>query len=523
MLFNSEPYVLLLLACAPIYWLVRRQAIRVAILLIASCAFYASWDWRFLPPLLAMVFATYAVVEYGVVRRSLAALKPRGWLIAVIVANLLFLGVFKYTNFVASLVFDAWSVLGNYDRPFEPIAIILPLGISFFTFQLIAYAVDVEAGRAPPERNPFILALFITFFPHMIAGPICREHQLMPQVKTLQPFRMSVIVQGLLLLAAGYLIKVGFADNLAPYVDRVYGDVAAASGADAFWATVAFAFQIFFDFWGYSTMALGSAWLFGIILPANFNLPYIATSFQSFWRRWHMTLSFWLRDYLYVPLGGNRKGGVRTYFNLLAVMLLGGLWHGAALTFVVWGAIHGAALAVERLAERTIGRRLKMGKGLAIAAAAPRWLLTMSIVLIAWVFFRAKSVSDAETILGKIGVWAASLMETANGSLALGSTSFELADNARWYLIIGALATFPLHFIISTGRNQDFFDTSKAWMRKGDTVLIGQPRAPMRRISVAAATFPFPDAAKLIMAFWLFAFGHVLSAQSTTPFIYFQF
>lgn len=523
MLFNSEQYVLLLLVCVPLYWVTPLQSIRIAILLIASCVFYAAWDWRFLPPLLAMVLATYAIVEFGVVRRTLAALNPRGWLVAIVIANLIFLGVFKYANFLTGLAIEGWAATTGSQAQFEPFSIVLPLGISFFTFQLIAYAVDVESGKAAPERNPFVLALFITFFPHMIAGPICREHQLMPQIKTLQPLRASVLFQGLLMLGAGYLIKVGLADNLAPYVDSVYGAAAAASPDDAFWATIAFALQIFFDFWGYSTMALGSAWLFGIILPANFNLPYIATSFQSFWRRWHMTLSFWLRDYLYVPLGGNRKGRVRTYINLMAVMLLGGLWHGAALTFVVWGAIHGGALAIERLIDRTLGRVVKLGRAAGAALAAARWFITMSLVLIAWVFFRAKNFSDAGLILQGMRDFVVAAPASIQRAMTTLSIEFQLPENADWYIIVGLIAMIPLHVIISSGRNHEFFDADAGWDRRGAAVKVGQPAAPSRTVGVGAISFPFPDSLKLVFAFWCFALGYVLSAQKTTPFIYFQF
>ncbi len=517
MLFNSENYALLLLVSAPLYWLTHRQTLRVAILLVASIVFYASWDPRFLPLLLLATIATYAIIEFGIVRRALTGLKPRGWMIVIVASNLICLGIFKYTNFFGQLIFDGLdAATGDSGQEFSPYSIILPLGISFFTFQLISYAADIESGRAPAERNPFLVILFICFFPQLIAGPICRAQELMPQLKALQPFRFAALAQGALMLSAGYLVKAGFADNIAIYVDTAYADTAQIAPYDAFWATIGFALQIFFDFWGYSTMALGSAWLFGVMLPVNFNLPYIATSFQSFWRRWHMTLSFWLRDYLYLPLGGNQKGPVRTYFNLAAVMLLGGLWHGAALTFVIWGAIHGGALAVERLITRTIGKRIRLSRTAQWIAAVPRWLITMSIVLAAWVFFRAESLEEARRIFELIGQHLTAL--TVAGALTPPSEK-----QVGWFMAWGVIAMPLIHVLLSMGRNQSFYQHSQLWRIVDNVEQAGVPLQPARSLQVMKASIPIPDSVKLALAFWLFLLGYVLSSEKSTPFIYFQF
>jgi alginate O-acetyltransferase complex protein AlgI len=288
--------------------------------------------------------------------------------------------------------------------------IILPLGISFYVFELISYLADIYRGKAAHERNPLAFALFVLFFPHLIAGPICRPGQFLPQVNTRQPLRPGQFYNGMYLFLAGFALKCGIADGLAPYVDVIFKAPVKYSGFDNLMVTIGFGVQILCDFWGYSLMALGAALLFGYVLPANFNLPYAALSIRDFWRRWHITLSNWLRDYLYIALGGGRGPGWKVQRNLALTMLLGGLWHGASWNFVIWGAMHGGALAVNRWFEATASFPMTLRRVLQWPPVA--WLLTMLVVFTGWVFFRAHAFDEAVTILGRIvtpaGGWGAS-------------------------------------------------------------------------------------------------------------------
>jgi alginate O-acetyltransferase complex protein AlgI len=278
---------------------------------------------------------------------------------------------------------------------FGALGIILPLAISFVTFTQLAYVIDIARGRAP-ERKLSRYALFVTFFPHLIAGPIMRAHEFIPQVRHPRPFRVEYVRLALPLLVGGFFKKT-VGDNLSPTANHVFADPNAYSSAGLWIGVLAFTFQILLDFSGYTDMALGSAHLLGYRLPLNFNWPYRASSIQDFWRRWHMTLSRWLRDYLYIGLGGNRRGTVRTYLNLAATMLLGGLWHGANLTFIVWGGWHGSGLAVHRFWREHAGRHIRIPT---VAA----WAMTFGFVVVGWVFFRAESVEKALFILSRMVV-----------------------------------------------------------------------------------------------------------------------
>lgn len=522
MIFNSQDYVALLLACVLLYWVMPFRTGRLLVMLLGSVVFYASWDWRFLPLLYGAIFISYILVSNAQARKRISESQWAGWLTITVVLNLLLLGIFKYTNFFLESAFALSSVFGGGGSEFSPLSIILPLGISFFTFQLVAYATDVERGVIKHEKSLLTFAVFVSFFPQLIAGPICRGQELLPQLRQKQSFSTNAFVQGLLMLAVGYFTKVGIADNLAPFVDQIYSNASEATGVESFYATLAFAVQIFCDFWGYSIMALGSAWLFGVMLPVNFNLPYMATSFQSFWRRWHMTLSFWLRDYLYITLGGNRKGAVRTYVNLALVMILGGLWHGAAVTFLIWGAIHGGALAVERFISKSMGSKpahSAVDKKLRASLGRPlNWALTMLIVLIAWVFFRAESVSDAVTITQKLlGVFL-------DPSDLFWQNLGPQLQQVLVFALLGLVLMFPLHWLNLMGNNQNFYEAEPVW---DQTAKLGSDSAiairPHNSLQMSGLCVPMPVGAKLAIAFWLFIASYVLSAQTVTPFIYFQF
>ncbi len=389
--FATLLYAVFLLAVVLLYWAVPRRAGRY-LLIGASLLFYASWNAWYVPGFVILILANW--------RLGLLAARPGRARLAITLAVVLDLGLLalvKYLDWVlggtAGLL--AW-VTGTHSE-WEPLGIILPLAISFVTFTQLAYVIDIGRG-GPAERHLGRYALFVSFFPHLIAGPIMRAHEFLPQVAQPRPFSWSLLRLAAPLLIGG-LLKKTVGDTLAPTANLVFHDPGAA-GTLALWiGLLAFAFQILLDFSGYTDMALGSAWLMGFQLPPNFDWPYRSASVGEFWRRWHMTLSRWLRDYLYIPLGGNRKGRVRTYLNLFLTMVLGGLWHGAGITFVIWGAWQGAGLAVNRWWTESVRSR-----GMAGLPTFVAWLLTFGFVLIGWVFFRATSLGDVVDFLTRMFV-----------------------------------------------------------------------------------------------------------------------
>ncbi len=380
MVFTSLDYALLLLATVVVYWWVPARAAG-AVLLAASVVFYAFWS----VPFLALVALSVAI-GFGSgrwIELARDGRKPGGARLPVAFAVLSLLGLlggFKY----ADRLWQLGAFLGA--APNTP-AIVLPLAISFYTFQILGYVVDVYRG-ATAERSLLRFSLFVGFFPQLIAGPIARAHQLLPQLVRRVAFDGRRALLGIELLAYGVVKKTVFADNLAVYVDAVYADPAAAGGLDVVLATLAFGGQIYCDFSGYTDIARGSARILGIELPENFRSPYAASSLAEFWRRWHVTLSTWLRDYLYIPLGGSRRGPSRTQCNLLITMALGGLWHGAGLTFVLWGVYHGVLLA----AERVIAAPRPSASPRGIGRPTLGMLVTFVLVQLGWALFRAENL-----------------------------------------------------------------------------------------------------------------------------------
>ena len=362
-------------------------------ILAASYFFYGWVDWRWVLLLVASsVVNTFAA---QVIARSPSQPTRKRALIAAVTFDLGLLAVFKYLGFFVSEMDGALESIG-LGSPLPLVQIVLPIGISFFTFQAISYVVDVYRGETR-AASLVDVAILQAFFPHLVAGPIVRAHELLPQLRTPRDPRTVLAGPAIFLIAGGLLKKTVIADELARrVVDPVYSDPAAHSAAELTLAFYGFAAQIYCDFSGYTDMAIGLALLLGYQLPQNFNRPYMALSLQDFWRRWHMTLSRWLRDYLYIPLGGNRGGRRRTYRNVMLTMLLGGLWHGAAWTFVLWGGIHGAALSAERWARERFG-------GFRMPALAA-WLVTFHVVCVAWVFFRAPDLGTAFDVLGGLGL-----------------------------------------------------------------------------------------------------------------------
>ena len=370
------------------YWSLRRQTPRMVVLLLASIYFYARWN----PWLVGLVLGT-ALFDYWIAIRIEDSDDPRrrrALLVASLCVTLGLLAFFKYTNFLAGVLWSAGAALGLAGT--APVfQIVLPLGISFYTFETVSYVVDVYRRRLPAERKLLDYSLFLLFFPHLIAGPIVRPASFLPQLRVLQRFDWSRMELGLRLFVLGFIKKAVIADQLALLVDPVYVAPGAYATSALWIATLGYAIQIYCDFSGYTDMALGCAHAFGLRLPMNFDVPYMSLNVAEFWRRWHISLSSWLRDYLYIPLGGNRGSSAATYRNLLLTMLLGGLWHGAAWTFVAWGAYHGALLALHRA--------LPWPRFLERAAFAPaRAGFTFLCVCLGWVLFRARSLSDAGTV-----------------------------------------------------------------------------------------------------------------------------
>ena len=396
MLFNSEIFVF---AFLPTVWLGYRALqlsgltrAAVAWLVFCSLVFYAWFEPVYVLLIISLIIFNY-VASIVLLRLRSARRLCLGFAIA---ANLAVLGYYKYANFFIANV----DALTGLEIPIQ--TILLPIGISFFTFQKIAYLVDIYRGKAS-EYNFLDFCLFVSFFPQLIAGPIVHHAELIPQFRSQMGSRLSNtdLAGGLLLFTIGLGKKVLLADVVASWANPVFAAAHVGHGIDALsaWcAVLAFTFQIYFDFSAYSDMALGLAMLFGIRLPMNFDSPYKATSIVDFWRRWHITLSRFLRDYVYIPLGGNRRGRTRRYVNLMLTMLIGGLWHGAAWTFVIWGGLHGLYLAVNHAWQASRGR-LGLPEG-CLGASGP-WLaraLTFVSVVAAWVFFRAQSL-DAVTMI----------------------------------------------------------------------------------------------------------------------------
>ena len=417
MTFNSLPYLLFLPTVVVGYWALPRR-VRQVWLLGASYLFYGAFDWRFLGLLLFTTTVDYCV---GVVLdrdRGGASRHRRAVLSISVLVNLGVLGVFKYFNFFVDQAVELLGSIG-LSATAPGIRLILPYGISFYTFQSIGYTVDVYRRRIPACRNVVDFATFVAYFPQLVAGPISRAEKLLPQIRADRPRpNPSQISSGLMLILLGLAKKVVIADPLAPVVSRLFDGRSSPGPAMVVVGMVAFALQIYADFSGYTDMARGTSRLLNIELVHNFTQPYFSRNVTEFWRRWHISLSTWLRDYLYVPLGGNRGSPARTYRNLMLTMVLGGLWHGAGWNFVIWGFLHGTYLAVER--ARGVRQH---PDGLPPRRDIPLILWTFALVCFAWVFFRAADLGQALHVLG--------------GLVDLSGT----APTAGEYLLVAAWAT----------------------------------------------------------------------------------
>ena len=399
MLFNSFEFIFLFLPVVLLGWHVlgRSGALTSAKGWLLGCSlfFYAWWH----PPHLALLLLVLGANYFHCLAIAKQKERRRRQLLALTVTvDLLLLGFYKYSGFVSENLV-AMGVHG-----LSPVALALPLGISFYTFQQIAFAVDVYRGH-PAERRPVIYALVVTFFPHLIAGPILHPRKILPQFDALKSggLRAEHMAPGLALFAMGLFKKTGIADGVASWATPVFDSAAgtAISFLDAWTAALAYTFQIYFDFSGYSDMAIGLGWMFGLRMPVNFNSPYKARSIVDFWRRWHMTLSELLRDYVYIPLGGNRNGPVRRHLNLMATMLIGGLWHGAGWTFILWGGCHGAALILNHLWTQLAGER-GAAKVTVWWRREVSWILTFGVLVGTWVIFRSGTLTRAGELLASM-------------------------------------------------------------------------------------------------------------------------
>ena len=415
MLFTSFNFLGFLIVVLTLFYLLPRP-LRRYLLLAASLFFYIAWKARFVTLLLGLITIDYFAALWIVHKEGR---QRRVALLVSLCANIGLLGYFKYTNFLR----DTFLQILHPGTAVHPLDIILPLGISFHTFQSISYVIDVYRGEQPAIKSYIDYALFVSFFPQLVAGPIVRAREFFADYFNWRPPTGEEWQRGFAMVLTGYVKKLIFADQFALVADRYYTNPSAMPGLLPAWsATVAFALQIFFDFSGYTDIAIGVALLFGFHFPENFRRPYLSASVTEFWRRWHITLSGWLRDYVYISLGGNRRGRIRTYANLMMTMLIGGLWHGASWNFVIWGGYQGAALSIERMIW---GREVKQG-----LVRIPLTVLTFAVVCIGWVFFRAKTFALAAFVIGQMfsGMAGESLFSTSQVALILATLAVALAE-----------------------------------------------------------------------------------------------
>ncbi len=411
MVFSQIEFLFFFVVVLAITWSCRQRVTRNVVLLGASYYFYAYWDVRFCTLLILSTLVDFAVA--GRISVSNDPVVRRRWLVVSLVSNLGVLAFFKYFDFFIESATFVLEPLGLGTRTLN---IVLPVGISFYTFQTLSYTIDVYRGKLRPVSSFLDFALYVAFFPQLVAGPIVRARELLPQLADVPHWSNRRFYAGSQQLLRGTVKKVLLADRLGEAVDVVFAGPDLYSGWTLYLAAFAYAGQIYYDFSGYSDMAIGVAKMLGYRFPINFRHPYLATSLSDFWHRWHMTLSRWLRDYLYIPLGGNRGGGWSVYRNLMITMTLGGLWHGAAWTFVAWGILHGAGLSIQRLASQSFGLRVPKSVG---------WFLTMLVVLIGWILFRSNDFDTASLYLVRM---------------------LTLADGIDWFppLVVGALVCLAL-------------------------------------------------------------------------------
>ncbi|KCZ94486.1 MBOAT family O-acyltransferase [Hyphomonas johnsonii] len=433
MLFVELRFFVFFAVVFALTWILRNNGQRKLVLTAASYVFYGLWDWRFLGLILFITVVSYLV---GGTRAWWAdnEAKRRLALTAGIASSLCVLGLFKYFNFFADTFAEFASIVG-LPSGHVTLNLILPVGISFYTFQAISYMVDVHRGDIGTRRSVLDVAFYIAFFPQLVAGPIVRASDFIPQMATVRRWADVPVRACLTLFLIGFIKKACLSDNIAPYVDLIFNDPSAFAADQVIAGVLLYGVQIYCDFSGYSDMAIACAGLLGYKFPPNFDSPYLSTNIQIFWRRWHISLSSWLRDYLYIPLGGNRKGEMRRDVNLMTTMVLGGLWHGASFNFVIWGFLHGLALMLERSWGKHVASRIpSLGwVGIVLATA-----VTYFWVNLAWIFFRATNLNEA------IGIARTYLTFSSPGDGRLPISAWLLL------MVLGAAHALAHHFKADT-------------------------------------------------------------------------
>ena len=428
MLFNSLAYLIFLPIVFILYWAIPHK-LRWVLLLIASYYFYMSWNAKYVIWILLTTLISYTAAR--LLERQYDKSKKKLILTSALVLCFSILFFFKYFNFFSNSISD---FLGVFTLKMHPITLdlILPVGISFYTFQTISYVIDVYRGDAPVEHHFGIYATFISFFPQLVAGPIERTNNLLPQLKQVHTFDYDNAMYGAKLMLWGFYKKTVIADLLSPYVDMVYASVHEYSGFALVIITFFFAIQIYCDFSGYSDIAIGTAKLLGINLTINFKSPYFSSSIKEFWSRWHISLSTWFKDYIYIPLGGNRCSRIKHYFNLIVTFMISGLWHGANWTYVIWGTMHGVAQILENIMHKPLQfiKSKKFGKAILV-------FTVFVFCSIAFIFFRAETVSDAFYIISHLfdGI-TAPLNYLRTGFVTLGIYKMLFAYMAVWILLL---------------------------------------------------------------------------------------
>ena len=437
MLFNSLTFGIFLTITYVLYWTLFRKNVgyRNIFLLVASYFFYGWWNWKLLP-LIAGVSAVDFLSGKLIADRQGKSEKGKGILIGALLVNLGVLCFFKYFNFFIGSFAAAFGFLSGHGSSFNPLDIVLPVGISFYTFQGLSYVLDIYYRKTEPTKDVIAFFTFISFFPQLIAGPIERSRDLLPQFEGNKEFDYEDTRKGLLMIAWGLFKKMVIADRLAVFVDSVYSDPSAHQGLPAVVAVLFFTFQLYLDFSAYSQIAVGTARLFGFRLHDNFKRPYLSTTFKEFWKRWHITLTSWFMDYFYIPLGGNRRGKWRTILNVMIVFAVSGLWHGASWNFVIWGCINGLFLVL-------FSKVFSMKPEGAFAK-----FLSCLFVFIVWavslVFFRSATFADAMTMFGSLGF---------SGADTLGSCGMTVAELRFSFILLIGLMLFEL---LTQGRQEKF-------------------------------------------------------------------
>lgn len=469
MLFSSGTFWVLFLVFIPVYSLLKRRLWQMIVFVVAfSFYFYYKSSGVFVALLFATSLFDWLLSRLLVRLKSVTARKL--CVACSLTASLGILGYFKYANFFL------WNISAMVGANFQPLDLILPVGISFYTFQSISYIVDVYKGRVAPTRTWLEYAFFLSFFPALVAGPIVRADYFLPQIRENRHATRDEVYMGFWLIILGVVKKAIIADYIAQYNDLIFQSPTGYSGFETVMGIIGYTMQIYCDFSGYSDMAIGIALIMGFRLAQNFNFPYKSQNLTDFWRRWHISLSTWLRDYIYIPLGGNRKGTRRTYINNFATMLIGGLWHGAAWKFVFWGAMHGAGLAVHKASKPWLDR---LGSSWPVKALS--WLVTMTVVALLWVFFRADNWTDS------------------------------------WLIIKNAFTDFSLDYALP------FASARMLWLIMMLVIIVAHALPTNFWGKAAAAFVKSPWIIKLLIFIVVVQLVIELRGEDVAPFIYFQF